>query len=81
MRFEDKLAILRALHPISVTSWFRTRAHNKAVGGAANSKHLSGQAVDVRIGDDGDRSQFKADAERLGLWVLEEDDHIHVQES
>lgn len=80
MRFEDKLAILRALHPISVTSWFRTRAHNTAVGGVPNSKHLLGLAVDVVLDTSGYREQLMVDAGRLGLWALDEGDHIHLQE-
>ena len=34
--------------PINVTSGFRCPEHNRAVGGACHSYHLTGQAVDVR---------------------------------
>ena len=33
--------------PIHITSGFRTRAHNTAVGGATNSRHLDGSAADI----------------------------------
>ena len=33
--------------PISVNSFFRSRALNKAVGGAHTSQHLTGQAIDI----------------------------------
>jgi zinc D-Ala-D-Ala carboxypeptidase len=33
--------------PIRVVSWFRSPELNKAVGGAVNSEHLTGGAVDV----------------------------------
>jgi len=31
----------------SVTSWVRSKAHNAKVGGVPNSKHVTGQAIDV----------------------------------
>lgn len=34
-------------HPIGVTSGYRDPAHNLAVGGASNSQHLYGNAIDV----------------------------------
>ena len=33
--------------PISISSGYRSPAVNKAVGGAVNSQHLTGQAVDL----------------------------------
>ncbi len=35
--------------PIFVTSAYRTVEHNREVGGAPNSYHLSGEAIDVRM--------------------------------
>ncbi|MGL5874216.1 MAG: D-Ala-D-Ala carboxypeptidase family metallohydrolase [Xenococcaceae cyanobacterium] len=35
--------------PIKVTSWFRPSAVNRAVGGASNSRHLVGDAVDFSV--------------------------------
>jgi len=34
-------------NPIMVTSWYRPLAVNQEVGGAVNSQHLTGAAVDV----------------------------------
>lgn len=34
--------------PIIVTSWYRPKAINAAVGGVANSSHIQGYAVDIR---------------------------------
>jgi zinc D-Ala-D-Ala carboxypeptidase len=34
--------------PIRVTSWYRCPAVNKAIGGARNSAHMSGLAVDFK---------------------------------
>lgn len=36
--------------PIIVTSGYRSKALNKAVGGAATSQHLNGEAADITTG-------------------------------
>ncbi len=36
-------------HPIIITSGYRCPLHNKEVGGAKNSQHLYGNAVDIKI--------------------------------
>ena len=33
---------------ININSGYRTKAHNKKVGGSANSKHMKGKAADIR---------------------------------
>lgn len=35
--------------PVKIISGYRCRAHNKAVGGAANSRHILGDAADIQI--------------------------------
>lgn len=35
--------------PIVISSGYRTNSHNKKVGGAKQSYHLSGRAADIRI--------------------------------
>ena len=35
--------------PIYITSGFRSRAHNRNVGGASNSLHLVGLAADIHL--------------------------------
>lgn len=58
----------------SATSWFRTTERNAAVGGHPESAHLVGLAIDVPP------SPRMAEVSRsLGLWVVEEGDHTHVQ--
>lgn len=47
-------ALLQAMRdhfgqPVHITSGYRTPAHNRAVGGAANSQHLYGKAADIQI--------------------------------
>lgn len=34
---------------VNITSGYRTKSHNAAVGGAANSKHLTGEAADIVV--------------------------------
>lgn len=45
------LALAEAYYgaPIFVTSAYRTQESNKEVGGAPNSQHLYGRAVDIRM--------------------------------
>lgn len=34
---------------VTITSGYRTKAHNAAVGGASNSQHLQGKAADIVV--------------------------------
>lgn len=38
-------------HPIRVTSGYRCRELNSAVGGVSNSQHLTGEAADITAGN------------------------------
>ena len=38
-------------HPIIINSGYRSEAVNKIVGGAPNSNHLAGCAVDIKVSD------------------------------
>lgn len=55
--FMVKLQTLRDLYdrPIHVSSAYRCSTHNVAVGGAANSYHLMGRAVDILVPKGQDR--------------------------
>ena len=37
--------------PITITSGYRTAAHNAAVGGSKSSQHLLGKAADIQVAD------------------------------
>jgi len=67
----DLLEDIRAhfLAPVRITSAFRTHAHNDAVGGAKDSRHLWGMAADITV--DGVPPATVADfAETLGVGGL-----------
>lgn len=67
------------LHRLSVTSWWRSPARNKSVGGTRNSRHLMGLGVDL-VPDVGEsRAEVMATARKLGLQVVDEQDHIHIE--
>jgi hypothetical protein len=80
MGFEDRVKLLALRFRFSVTSWIRSPVRNVAVGGVADSRHLHGLAVDCVLDEEKDRGEFKKAAAALGLQVIEEGDHIHLQE-
>jgi hypothetical protein len=64
----DKLQKLRdALgKPLVLTSAYRSPAHNKRVGGAKNSRHMQGDAFDVRM-ENHDPHEFETAARAAGF--------------
>jgi len=77
--FTEAVFTFAALSRGSVTSWIRTAKHNDEVTGVPHSAHLYGLAADVTydapvtIEDATDR------AKRLGMRLLREKDHDHLQ--
>lgn len=63
----------------SQTSGFRTTKHNKDVGGVAFSAHRFGLAWDVVYDEKLDQTVRNAIAFRLGLKLIAEGDHDHLQ--
>ena len=64
----------------AITSTYRSVAHNRAVGGVANSYHLSGRAIDVARKRGVTHSQIAAALQRAGYVMIEsldEGDHSH----
>lgn len=73
----------------SINSQFRTAAQNKAAGGAANSYHLTGQAIDIPLTVNGKpitKAWIRQMLEPLGVQIKEllgpgdknHDDHFHI---
>jgi len=52
--------------PVIINSGYRCYKHNKAVGGAVNSRHMRGQAADIAVKDIEPR-KVAAYAEKLGV--------------
>jgi hypothetical protein len=68
---DQALDLLQALRerlgkPLILTSAYRSPAHNKRVGGAKNSRHMQGDAFDVRM-DNHDPHEFEALARMIGF--------------
>lgn len=70
-----------AKRPLVVTSATRCKAHNAAVGGAADSQHLLGNAIDIACAS-------RAEAEALAVLAIKAgmggigvgDDLLHVDD-
>lgn len=73
-------AALSSKYSIQPTSVRRTPEHNRAVGGVANSYHISGQAADFVVPAQY-KQQFIQDAQQHGYQALDEGDHIHIEPS
>lgn len=66
----------------TVTSNVRSKMRNALVGGLPNSKHLCGQALDIRIKDLTERTRLKLLKQLRTLKrydVVLESDHIHIE--
>lgn len=51
---EELVVVLQCIRehfgkPVTITSGYRTAAHNTAVGGAKSSQHLLGRAADIQV--------------------------------
>ena len=66
----------------SITSWLRTPARNRIVGGVHNSRHLDALAMDVAPDPGGfvlSREARYEIAAGLGVRLIIEGDHDHLQ--
>ncbi len=61
---------------VQVSSWYRDPPTNRAVGGAAESQHLLGLAIDL-VSDNPVALEKALDAQ--GIVAIRERTHVHVQ--
>jgi len=81
MTFLDKVSQLLKLCPGSISSGYRDRGLNREVGGSWDSMHLLDLARDIVLENrQNDLRLFMRMAVRLGLFVYDEGDHIHIHE-
>lgn len=79
--FAEAVTTYCLIHRASTTSRMRTEMHNRAVGGVPLSGHRFGRAEDVVYDDAATRldpARIEV-AKRLGLKLLVEGDHDHLQ--
>ncbi|MHC2315138.1 hypothetical protein ACVIHC_002184 [Bradyrhizobium diazoefficiens] len=79
--FISKLDVARSFcsFPWRISAGYRTAAHNKLIGGAPSSRHLSGEAADIACTDSGSRYAIVAAAIKAGIKGIEVcDRHVHL---
>jgi len=54
--------------PLTISSGFRCKTHNRAIGGAENSQHCLGTAVDLLCPDDWTPAQLAGLAETIPVF-------------
>jgi len=74
--FIRRLASMRWPSSSILTSWWRSVAHNRDVGGDERSQHLIGTAWDVASNDP---SSIVHEARARGLIAVQEAAHVHLQ--
>jgi len=77
--FLDALMQLAGRFKFRETSGYRSAAGNQLVGGVKYSSHQFWLGRDVLLDPGEDKDMFLEAARRLGLKVLDEGDHLHVQ--
>jgi hypothetical protein len=79
--FAERLVLVALVVPFSVTSWGRSKKRNESreVQGHPDSWHLLWLGADAVLDNPVDGESFERQCGRLGLRVLNEGDHYHVQ--
>lgn len=77
--FAEAVRTYATLMGASATSWGRTTQHNKAVGGVMYSAHRFWMGTDLVYDEPKPLEERQTTAMRLGLKLIIENDHDHVQ--
>lgn len=77
--FASRVALLALRYQLSATSWGRSVSRNEQVGGVPRSLHLVWLGVDLVSDRAIDNTAVALTAKQLGLRVLIEADHLHVE--
>jgi len=77
--FRSRVESANAGLPVRASSWWRSPTKNQTVGGQQYSQHLLGFAIDLVYANAQARASGIARMKQLGLWTLDEGDHVHVQ--
>lgn len=54
--------------PLRINSWYRPESVNRAVGGAASSRHIEGDAADLTLAKGTARQKLKFEADLEKTW-------------
>lgn len=81
IQFIEQVNVLLTQFPASVTRLVTTPRRNATIGGAKQSKHLTGEAADLVYDDTDDLLDAAKYAKELGFGGIEVDyrnNHLHV---
>lgn len=76
--FLTRLQGIRVGPSIRLTSWYRDAVTNRRAGGAPDSQHRLGLALDL-VGEEFQLGQLLVDIRAVGLVGVRETSHVHVQ--
>ena len=86
-RLIEMLELLRADlggNPVTITSGYRSPAHNARVGGARNSYHTRGMAADIRVANKTPQEVYDAatrlfpTAGGIGIYIRANGGWVHI---
>ena len=77
--FADAVLTLALRFRFSVQSWGRSRRHNADEKGLVDSFHLTWTGADGVLDPGEDLIAFTLRANQLGVQVVDEGDHLHLE--